>query len=103
MQVISCHLERYARCYHRYEEQYSDVNGRPLYALMPMMHAQATTQQQTSAFSQHVSAIVHAGTWTAIPASEDLKLYLDISIESATSCTLFVKATKDGNIFILVQ
>lgn len=86
----ACTLERYGRCYQNYENQYNDADGEPLYALMPLMAHQGPSQQ----YSSQIASLLHAGTWSAIPASDHTKLQVELQIETASLCSLMVTCVR---------
>lgn len=79
-------VTRYARCYSRYEDQYSDVSGQPLYMLMSSMQA------SQMAMSQATASLANIGTWSAISASNLFKIALEMQIISEDSCVVQVIA-----------
>lgn len=86
-------LIRYSRCYERQERQFCDVYGSPLFQLLPSMKQHAPSHQRDSqlpCYSQTVSALVNAGAWTSISQDEDRKLFMELEVTSAITCTLSV-------------
>ncbi|PJF18196.1 Serine 3-dehydrogenase [Paramicrosporidium saccamoebae] len=77
--LISLPVERYSRCYPRYEEQYSDVGGEPLYMLMPSMQASQSQMFQT---------VAHSNLWTAIAESESVKVNWEMTVATTDAVTL---------------
>lgn len=97
-----CTLERYGRCYQNYEDQYNDADGEPLYALMPIMAHQGPSQQ----YSSQIASLLHAGTWSAIPASDHTKLQVELQIDAASHCSLMVTCVRPAgpsNVICLVS
>lgn len=78
-------VERYARCYPRDEQQYSDVYGRPLYTLIPSMQA-----SQTSTLTN--PSLPHTSTWTALRTSESIKIQIELYVLSVEECSIKVHA-----------
>lgn len=80
---VSFLLERYSRCYPKEEDQYSDLNGIPLFSLLPRMTTTSTSSQNTK---------IHAGIWTTIENCEESNLHLKLNIVSKTKVELSIGA-----------
>lgn len=77
-------IERYSRCYPGQEEQFKDSDGAPLYKLIPNMQATQTPM------SQAMGTLMQSRLWSAIPASDGLKLELTVGVLGAEACLLTV-------------
>jgi hypothetical protein len=114
--LISLPIERYSRCYPRYEEQYSDVGGEPLYMLMPSMQASQSPMSQTpisqmpqTPISQApllrapiFQTVAHSNLWTAIAASESVKINWEMTVATTDAISIQVTASVPGTTLILV-
>lgn len=86
---VSFLLERYSRCYPKEEDQYSDLNGIPLFSLLPRM---TTTTTTTSSSSSSQNTKIHAGIWTTIENCKASNLYLQLNVVSKTKAELSIGA-----------
>lgn len=79
-------VERYARCCARYQDQYSDVHGDPLYMLMGCMEASQAVMSPSAA------SLVNTGLWSAISVTDLVDLAAELHVHAADACTISVVA-----------
>ncbi len=84
--ISSWKIQRYSRCYTRYEDQYSDIDGNPLYSIM------ASMQGTQMAMSQSAASVASSGIWTALSASDRISLKIDIQVEASNSVGIQVSS-----------